>query len=257
MNQFSFPIQMTSVNNQREVLRLEGIQKSFGGLLVLSDVDLSVHEREIVGLIGPNGAGKSTLFNIITSIYKPDGGHITLKGKKISGYPSHRICRLGVSRTFQLVKVFLSMTALENVLVGAVYGHKLKGQEARKMALESLELVEMAEKKDEITGKMTLSERRLLEVARALASGPSITLLDEPMAGLNLSETMKMLQVIHKAREERNLAILWVEHKMEAIFHLCDRVAVLDYGQKIADGKPDEILNNPLVIEAYFGKSLA
>ena len=225
--------------------------------MVLSDVDLSVHEREIVGLIGPNGAGKSTLFNIITSIYKPDGGHITLKGKKISGYPSHRICRLGVSRTFQLVKVFLSMTALENVLVGAVYGHKLKGQEARKMALESLELVEMAEKKDEITGKMTLSERRLLEVARALASGPSITLLDEPMAGLNLSETMKMLQVIHKAREERNLAILWVEHKMEAIFHLCDRVAVLDYGQKIADGKPDEILNNPLVIEAYFGKSLA
>ncbi|MBI5604096.1 MAG: ABC transporter ATP-binding protein [Deltaproteobacteria bacterium] len=248
---------MTSVNNQREVLRLEGIQKSFGGLLVLSNIDLSVHEREIVGLIGPNGAGKSTLFNIITSIYKPDGGHITLKGKKISGYPSHRICRLGVSRTFQLVKVFLSMTALENVLVGAIYGHKLKGQEARRMALESLELVEMAEKKDEITGKMTLSERRLLEVARALASGPSITLLDEPMAGLNLSETMKMLQVINKAREERNLAILWVEHKMEAIFHLCDRVAVLDYGQKIADGKPDEILNNPLVIEAYFGKSLA
>lgn len=248
---------MTSVNNQREVLRLEGIQKSFGGLLVLSDVDLSVHEREIVGLIGPNGAGKSTLFNIITSIYKPDQGNITLKGKKISGYPAHRICRLGVSRTFQLVKVFLSMTALENVLVGAIYGHKLKGQEARKMALESLELVEMAEKKDEITGKMTLSERRLLEVARALASGPSITLLDEPMAGLNLSETMKMLQVINKAREERNLAILWVEHKMEAIFHLCDRVAVLDYGQKIADGKPDEILNNPLVIEAYFGKSHA
>lgn len=248
---------MTSVNNQREVLRLEGIQKSFGGLLVLSNIDLSVHEREIVGLIGPNGAGKSTLFNIITSIYKPDQGNISLKGKKISGTPSHRICRLGVSRTFQLVKVFLSMTALENVLVGAIYGHKLKGREARKMALESLELVEMAEKKDEITGKMTLSERRLLEVARALASGPSITLLDEPMAGLNLSETMKMLQVINKAREERNLAILWVEHKMEAIFHLCDRVAVLDYGQKIADGKPDEILNNPLVIEAYFGKSLA
>lgn len=248
---------MTSVNNQREVLRLEGIQKSFGGLLVLSNIDLSVHEREIVGLIGPNGAGKSTLFNIITSIYKPDQGNISLKGKKISGYPSHRICRLGVSRTFQLVKVFLSMTALENVLVGAIYGHKLKGREARKMALESLELVEMVEKKDEITGKMTLSERRLLEVARALASGPSITLLDEPMAGLNLSETMKMLQVINKAREERNLAILWVEHKMEAIFHLCDRVAVLDYGQKIADGKPDEILNNPLVIEAYFGKSLA
>lgn len=247
---------MSSLENNREILRLEGIRKRFGGLLVLSDVDFSIQEREIVGLIGPNGAGKSTLFNVITSLYKPDGGHIFLKREKITGIAPHRICRLGISRTFQLVKVFLSMTALENVLVGAIYGQKLRGREARQMALESLELVELADKKDQITAKMTLSERRLLEVARALASGPSITLLDEPMAGLNLSETMKMLQVINKAREERNLAILWVEHKMEAIFHLCDRVVVLDYGQKIADGKPDEILKNPLVIEAYFGKSL-
>lgn len=247
---------MSSLENNREILRLEGIRKRFGGLLVLSDVDFSIQEREIVGLIGPNGAGKSTLFNVITSIYKPDGGHIFLKREKITGIAPHRICRLGISRTFQLVKVFLSMTALENVLVGAIYGQKLRGRAARQMALESLELVELADKKDQITAKMTLSERRLLEVARALASGPSITLLDEPMAGLNLSETMKMLQVINKAREERNLAILWVEHKMEAIFHLCDRVVVLDYGQKIADGKPDEILKNTLVIEAYFGKSL-
>jgi branched-chain amino acid transport system ATP-binding protein len=248
---------MPNPNNQREVLRLENISKRFGGLLVLTDVNLTLAEREIVGLIGPNGAGKSTLFNVITSIYQPEGGHIFLKGKRITGYPSHKICRFGLSRTFQLVKVFLSMTALENTLVGAYYGQRLKGKAAIQTALDSLELVELVDKKDEITGKMTLSERRLLEVARALASRPAVTLLDEPMAGLNLSETMKMLQTINRAREERNLAILWVEHKMEAIFRLCDRVVVLDYGQKIADGPPEEIIKNTTVIEAYFGRPLA
>lgn len=243
--------------DKKEVLSLENICKRFGGLLVLSDINLILAEREIVGLIGPNGAGKSTLFNVITSIYQPDEGEIFLRGKRITGYPSHQICRSGLARTFQLVKVFLSMTALENTLVGAYYGQRLKGKAARQTALESLELVELADKKDEITGKMTLSERRLLEVARALASRPSVALLDEPMAGLNLSETMKMLQIINRAREERNLAILWVEHKMEAIFHLCDRVVVLDFGQKIADGPPEEIIKNNTVIEAYFGRPLA
>jgi branched-chain amino acid transport system ATP-binding protein len=239
------------------VLSLDKICKSFGGLSVLFEVDLFLFPKEIVGLIGPNGAGKSTLFNVITSMYLPDGGDIFLNGEKITGRSPHSICRMGVSRTFQLVKVFLSMTALDNVLVGATYGHsqRLTRRKAERASLECLDLVELSEKKDIPAAHLTLSDRRLLEVARALASGPSVTLLDEPMAGLNPSETMKMLQVINRAREEKNVAILWVEHKVDAIFHLCDRVVVLDYGRKIAEGTPEEIAGNSRVIEAYLGAS--
>lgn len=245
------------MDSNETILRLDKIRKSFGGLMALSNIDLSLKQRQIVGLIGPNGAGKSTLFNVITSIHKPDAGDVYLRGQKITGRAPHTICRLGISRTFQLVRIFLSMTALENVMVGAVYGSKLRGKEARDSALEALELVDMAEKKDVITAHMTLSDRRLLEVARALASMPLVTLLDEPMAGLNPSETMKMLQVINRAKEEKNLAILWVEHKVDAIFHLSDRVIVLDYGAKIAEGNPEEVAKNSNVIEAYLGKSPA
>ena len=239
------------------VFRLENITKRFGGLTALSEVNLNVEEGEIVGLIGPNGAGKTTLFNVATSIYKPDTGDIYLGQKKITGKPSHHICRLGISRTFQLVKTFLSMTAFDNVLVGAIYGHRLRGREARNEVLAALDLVRLKDKRDIVTAHMTLSDRRLLEVARALASRPLITLLDEPMAGLNPSEIMNMLQVIEKAREERKVAVLWVEHKVDAIFRLCDRVAVLDYGRKIGEGKPEEIAQNSEVIEAYLGKPSA
>lgn len=239
------------------ILRLDSIRKSFGGLSVLMDVDLTVDAREIVGLIGPNGAGKSTLFNVITSIYQPEEGDVYLHGEKITGLPSHAICRRGISRTFQLVKVFLSMTAMENVLVGAIYGQRQRGRKARETAAEALSLVELADKENMVTAHMTLSDRRLLEVARALASGPAVTLLDEPMAGLNPSEIMKMLQVINRVREEKDLAILWVEHKVDAVFHLCDRVIVLDYGRKIAEGTPEEVARNAKVIEAYLGESPA
>ena len=245
------------MGSNKAILHLENIRKSFGGLLVLADIDLSVEQGQIIGLIGPNGAGKSTLFNIITTIYKPDAGDIFLDQQRITGYPPHKICRLGISRTFQLVKTFLSMTALENVLVGSIYGNQLGNKHARSRAVEALDLVELGSKKNVITAHMTLSERRLLEVARALASLPLVTLLDEPMAGLNPSETAKMLGVINRAREERNVAILWVEHKVDAIFHLCDRVVVLDYGCKIAEGPPELIARNSDVIEAYLGQSPA
>lgn len=245
---------MSGSRSASVVFRLENITKNFGGLRALDRVNLSIKKGQIMGLIGPNGAGKTTLFNVATSIYNPDSGDIYLESKRITRKSPHRICHLGVSRTFQLVKTFLSMTAFENVLVGAVYGHREKGREPHKEALNALTIVGLAEKKDMVTANMTLSDRRLLEVARALASRPLVTLLDEPMAGLSQSEIVNMLQVIEKAREERNIAILWVEHKVDAIFRLCDRVAVLDYGRKIVEGKPEEVVKNSEVIEAYLGK---
>lgn len=255
---FAHPITRTlSLQANGPILRLDSIHKSFGGLAVLVDIDLTIDSCEIVGLIGPNGAGKSTLFNVITSVYRPDEGDVYLNERKITNLPPHVVCRHGVSRTFQLVKVFLSMTAIENVLVGAVYGRREKGRNAEEIAMDCLDLVGLAEKKEVVTAHMTLSDRRLLEVARALASNPDVALLDEPMAGLNPSETMKMLQVINRAREEKNLSILWVEHKVDAIFHLCDRVVVLDYGRKIAEGTPEEVASNSKVIEAYLGESPA
>lgn len=241
----------------KDVFVIENVSKRFGGLQVLTDVNLNVAQGEIMGLIGPNGAGKSTTFNIATSFYPPDTGNIYFKGQKITGLPSHKISRLGIARTFQLVKTFTRMTAVDNVTVGAIFSGRLNGHNARKEALAALEVVGLLPKADTQTGHLTLSDRRLLEIARCIAARPVVTLLDEPLAGLNPAETEHMLTIIDKVRHERGTAILWVEHKVGAIFSLCDRVAVLDYGHIIACGTPKEISCNQQVIEAYLGKKVA
>jgi branched-chain amino acid transport system ATP-binding protein len=239
------------------LLEVMNVSKNFGGLQVLLDVYFNVGEGEIVGLIGPNGAGKSTLFNVITGIYRPNGGSIRFQGKDLVGLRPDQICRRGIARTFQLVKIFSSMTVLQNVLVGAVYGSGGDKKKALEEALECLEILNLLGSKDIITAHLTFSDRRLVEIARAIAAKPVLALLDEPLAGLNPTETEKIMAVIQTFRDRHGISIIWIEHKMEAVFAVCDRVVVLDYGKKIAEGEPKRIATDKKVVEAYLGEPLA
>ena len=234
------------------LVEIQGLHKSFGGHQVLTNVDAHVDRGEIVGLIGPNGAGNSTLFNCIMGIYQPTTGSVRLSGRSLLGIPSHRVCHLGIARTFQEVKVFQSLTAKQNVKVGEEYGRsRQKGRKAR-TAQECLEFVGLGEVADIPTIRLNFMERRLVEVGRALATDPQLLLLDEPMAGLNPSESKSMLEIIRGIRTE-GTSVFWVEHKLDAVFELCDRITVLDFGTKIADGTPGEIAANKTVIDAYLG----
>ena len=239
------------------LLELKDVNKFFGGLHVLSDISFNVNEGDIVGLIGPNGAGKTTIFNVITGIYRPNGGSIQFRGQDLIGLKPYRICRNGIVRTFQLVRIFPTMTVLENVLVGSIYGKRGEKKRARDEALACLEILDLLELKDTVSAHLTYSDRRLVEIARAIAAKPGLALLDEPLAGLNPTETEKIMGVIKELRERHGISILWIEHKMDAIFNICDRIVVLDYGKKLAEGGPKEIATDKNVIEAYLGEPSA
>ena len=237
---------------------LEGIKvsKYFGGLAAVKDVEFKIGEKELVGLIGPNGAGKSTLFNCISGIYRPTSGTIKFNGEEITRLKPDEICRLGIGRTFQLVRPFLEMTALENVIVAARFGcgTRTSLSDARRRALDHLEFVGISEKKDKMARDLTLHERRFVEIARALATDPEVVLLDEVLAGLNPTETTEAMGLIRRIRNDLGVTVFWVEHVMKAVMGTAERIIVLHHGEKIAEGTPSEIAKNEDVVKAYLGE---
>lgn len=249
------------------ILTLEAVSQEFGGLLALDSVNLEVEEKRIFGIIGPNGAGKTTLFNIITGIYKPTDGKIYYKGREINGTSPHKMARMGIGRTFQNIRLFSKLSVLDNVKVGchgvtgadffsALLGLPSERKEEKLIksrACQLLGMVGLYEKRMEYADNLSYGEQRKLEIARALALDPALLLLDEPAAGMNASEKLELTDFIRQIRDSEHLTILLVEHDMNVVMNICEQIAVLNYGRKIADGTPEQVKNDENVIQSYLG----